>query len=107
MLVVADTSPFIGLLKIGQVDLLPRLYGSVVIPSEVGRELASEKRPAEVRAFIVSRPQWLSIRSPKSLEPIPEIDAGECAAISLALELKADLLLIDEKTGREAANARK
>jgi predicted nucleic acid-binding protein len=106
MLVVADTSPFIGLLKIGQVDVLPRLYGSVVIPSEVARELASAKRQVEIRAFITSPPQWLSIRSPKSLEAIPEIDAGECAAISLALELKADLLLIDERTGREAAIAR-
>jgi predicted nucleic acid-binding protein len=35
MLVVADTSPFIALLKIGQVDILPKLYGSVVIPPQV------------------------------------------------------------------------
>ncbi len=106
MLVVADTSPFIGLLKIGHVDIFPRLYGAVVIPPEVAAELANAKRQAEVRAFIASPPQWLSIRSPKLLEAIPDIDAGERAAVGLAQELKADLLLIDEKVGREAAIAR-
>lgn len=40
MIIVSNTSPFIGLLKIGQVDLLPRLYGSISIPLEVAEELA-------------------------------------------------------------------
>jgi len=103
MLVVANTSPLIGLVRIGCQDVLPRLYGSVVIPTEVATELASPKRPAEVRAFIAVRPTWLSVRSPAKLQEIEDLDVGERAAISLARELNADLLLIDENKGRQAA----
>src|SRR5438045_523162 len=107
MLVIADTSPFIGLVKIGQVEILPRLFGNVVIPPQVAAELASARRPAEVQAFIAAAPTWLSVRLPIAVEEIAGIDLGERAAISLASELKADLLLIDDQRGREAAVARK
>ena len=63
MLVVADTSPLIGLLKIGLIDVLPKLYGSVVIPTEVATELASPKRPIEIQSFIATPPKWLSVRA--------------------------------------------
>ena len=106
MLVISDTSPLIALVRIGHVDVLPRLYGSVVIPTEVAGELASRKRPSEVQAFIANPPTWLSVRSPSTIEEIQDLDPGECAAISLARELGADLLLIDETKGREAAISR-
>ena len=106
MVVVADTSPFIGLVKIGYVEVLPRLYRCVTIPPEVAAELASPKRTPEVQAFIASSPAWLCVRSPVTMETITGIDPGECAAISLARELRADLLLIDENAGRNAAMAR-
>ncbi len=106
MLVVADSSPFIGLIKIETINVLPRLYGSVVIPPEVAAELSNVRRPSEVRQFIASQPSWLSIRAPSTVEQIVGIDDGERAAISLARELAADVLLIDEATGRDAAIAR-
>ena len=105
MLVVADASPLVGLVKIGHAELLAALYGTVVIPSQVAAELASPKRPAEIRAFMASSPPWLSIRAPSRLEAIDDLDPGELEAISLARELGADLLLIDEAKGRAAAIA--
>ncbi len=106
MIVVADSSPLIGLLKIGHVDVLPNLYGNVVIPPEVASELSSPKRPMIVQTFMATMPHWFSIQAPSTLEKITGIDAGEIAAISLARELNADLLLIDEAKGREEAIAR-
>jgi predicted nucleic acid-binding protein len=105
MLVVADASPLVGLVKIGHADVLAALYGEVVIPPQVAAELASPRRPAEVRAFMASRPVWLSVRAPSRLEAIDDLDPGELEAISLAKELGADLLLIDEAKGRAAAIA--
>jgi len=105
MLVVADASPLVGLIKIGHVDVLAGLYGAVVIPPQVAAELADPRRPAEVRAFMASAPPWLSVQAPSRLEVIADLDPGELEAISLAKELGADLLLIDEAKGREAAIA--
>jgi predicted nucleic acid-binding protein len=103
MLVVADSSPLIVLVNIAQIDVLPRLFGQVVIPPEVLSELDQPNRPAGVRSFVASRPAWLLERVPATIEAIPSLHAGELAAISLAQELKADLLLIDEVRGRKAA----
>jgi predicted nucleic acid-binding protein len=105
MLVVADASPLVGLVRIGHADALGALYGAVVIPPQVAAELASPRRPAEVRAFITSPPTWLSVRAPSRLEAIEDLHAGEIEAISLAREIGADLLLIDEAKGRAAAIA--
>jgi predicted nucleic acid-binding protein len=105
MLVVADASPLVGLVKIGHADVLAALHGAVVIPPQVAAELASPRRPAGVQAFMASPPAWLSVRAPSHLEPIADLDPGELEAISLAKELGADLLLIDEAKGRGAAIA--
>ncbi|NOZ41367.1 MAG: DUF3368 domain-containing protein [Planctomycetes bacterium] len=106
MLVVADSSPLRYLLLIGQIDILPKLFGQVVIPPTVAEELSHVNTPRPVRDFISQPPSWLDILTPQSVEPIPDIDLGECAAINLVLEIKADLLLIDDLDGRQAALAR-
>jgi predicted nucleic acid-binding protein len=103
MIVVADSSPLIVLVGIGQIEVLPRLFGEVVIPPEVLKELALPNRSNAVREFVTGRPAWLLQRAPAMLAAIPALHAGELAAISLAEELKADLLLIDEMLGRRAA----
>jgi predicted nucleic acid-binding protein len=54
MLVVADSSPLIVLINIEHIDILPRLFGKVVIPPEVSTELTLSNRPEPVRAFITS-----------------------------------------------------
>src|SRR4051812_46837761 len=105
MVIVADTSPLNVLIQIEEIDVLPRLFGSVTIPEKVASELDSPKRLQAVRQFI-QPPPWLSIRAVKHVEMIAGIHEGEREAISLARELKADLLLIDDADGRVAAIAR-
>jgi predicted nucleic acid-binding protein len=107
MLVIADSSPFILLSNIGHINVLPVLFQSVTIPPEVAAEVAKLTRPRALQEFMANKPAWLVIKSPTAIENIPLLDVGERAAISLATELGADLLLIDEIRGRKAAAERK
>ncbi|MFO0890011.1 MAG: hypothetical protein U0790_12840 [Isosphaeraceae bacterium] len=107
MIVVADSSPIVVLASIGQIEVLPRLFGQVLIPPEVAAEPAAPGRTEPVRAFIATPPGWLEIRqSSVATTPIPGLHAGETAAIALARQHSADLLLIDERLGRQAAAER-
>jgi predicted nucleic acid-binding protein len=106
MLVVADSSPLIALLQIEHLDVLPKLFGQVLIPPIVAAELTGTKRPEIVKRFFVEPPSWLLVRQPTAVEPIPKLDPGETEAISLALELKADLLLVDERQAHRYAISR-
>src|SRR4029078_12436775 len=106
MLVVADSSPLIALVNAELIDLLPAIFGDIVVPPQVITELHSPKRSEAIRLFMAQSPVWLKERSPLSLAAIPLLDEGEIAAISLARELNAELLLIDELEGRKAAAER-
>lgn len=107
MLVVADSSPLIVLVNIGHVDVLAMLFGQVVIPPAVAQELSSPARPQAVREFAAQPPAWLSVQRPSIVLQIPELHPGETEALSLALELHADLILIDERKAYREAVARK
>jgi predicted nucleic acid-binding protein len=106
MIVVADASPFVVLVAIGHVDVLPTLFAEILIPPQVASELASSRRPQEVRGFIATPPLWLRVLAPSSTESIPGLAAGETAAIVLAGEVQAGRLIIDEYRGRKAATER-
>jgi uncharacterized protein len=105
MIVVSDTSPISNLAAIGQLDLLRQLYGAVTIPTEVYRELlkAGETDPG---AIAVQTLDWIQIYSVSNLGLLQTLqgclDIGEAEAITLAVELKADRLLIDERRGRRS-----
>jgi predicted nucleic acid-binding protein len=58
-LVVADTSPIFYLLSIGQIELLPRLFGKVFVPDAVDDELRHPTAPAVLQEWIAERPSWL------------------------------------------------
>jgi predicted nucleic acid-binding protein len=106
MIVVADSSPFVVLVSVQHVDLLAAVFREVVIPPQVQAELASPKRSDAVRAFIAAPPSWLHIVSPSAVESLEGLHAGESAAISLAQELRADRIVIDQSLGRRAATER-
>ena len=103
MIVISDTSPLLVLEKIGHLGILPLLYGEVVIPAEVELELRDKAHAAAGAAIFAACGAWLRVCAAESTEPIAGLDPGEAAAIALARELGADLLLIDEKFGRRVA----
>lgn len=105
MIVVSDTTPINHLILVGKIFVLPELLGKVVIPSAVFQELQAEKTPEIVKEFIENLPEWLEVRNSQFLfdEDLDSLDAGEREAIVLAEELKADILLMDEKSGRKIA----
>jgi predicted nucleic acid-binding protein len=112
MQVVADTSVFNYLLLLDQLALLPTLYGRIITPPVVVEvELPHPRSPAPVRAWaqqVTGLPEWLELRAPTRT---PEADlllleAGERDTILVAQELQADLVLMDDKDGRKAAELR-
>jgi len=105
VIVVSDTSPFNYLLLLEAVEVLPRLYGSVIVPEAVRQEMLHRRAPKVVRSWASQLPHWIIIRRPQVLLPLP-LDAGERAAISLAVEVDASLILMDERRGRQEAQAR-
>jgi predicted nucleic acid-binding protein len=106
-LVIADTGPLNYLILIGHIDLLPVLFEKVVLPTTVQSELASSKAPPFVRHWIGDPPAWLEVREAPLSQvedaSLKGIDAGERAAIQLAVSLDADLLLMDDRKGVNAA----
>jgi predicted nucleic acid-binding protein len=107
MIVVSDTSPINYLILIDAMNVLPVLFGQVFIPPMVFDELRQERTPEKVRRWIEKPPIWLIVRAPIQLDPSLDLDPGEAHAISLAMELKADRLLIDERAGTLAAETRR
>ena len=104
--VIADTGPLNYLLLIDQISLLPQLFETVHIPDPVRAELADAAAPQVVRSWIATPPPWLFIElTPVAMAPLPKLDAGEQAAIALAIQVKATLLLIDDRAGVRAALA--
>ena len=108
MIIVSDTSPLLYLLLIGQLELLPQLYGDIVIPEIVCSEMSAANAPAELRRWIASPPGWLTVQSVTVAidDKLKRLNAGEQAAIALAETLNADILLIDERDGRRVAMQR-
>ena len=108
MIVVADTSPINYLVLIKEIEILPMLYGKVVIPQKVRDELLRPVAPEIVRTWTAQPPAWLEVRTPaNSAEPsLSTLDPGERDAIMLAAELRADQLIVDDREGRRLAEER-
>ena len=106
MIVVSNTSPITNLAAIAQIDLLRQLYGSIVIPSAVYQELTSSETEIP-GAIAVQTLQWISTQPVLATALVvslqQELDPGEAEAIALAVELGADLLILDERRGYQVA----
>ncbi len=101
-LVIADTGPINYLILIGHIDILPAMFEKVLLPSAVRDELSNADTPESVRNWMASPPAWVEVRQTTTTstdDGEAELGAGETAAITLATELHADLLLMDDRRG--------
>ena len=111
MIIVSDTSPITNLAAIGQLDLLRQLYSRVIIPQAVYNEMVGVDKlvPGAVEVQQLSWIQTIAVVNSQQVTEIQEnqnnIDLGEAEAIILSKELKADLLLMDERRGRTVATS--
>lgn len=106
MRAVSNTSPICNLAIIDRLDLLKKRYDVVRIPPAVEVELSHlTHADAKERIDATQKKGWLVVEKPSG--PLPQLpfslDPGEHEAIALALDIRADVLLIDEKRGRAAA----
>ena len=106
MSIVSDTSPLNYLVLIDAVDLIPQLYLRLLIPPVVLEELMAEGSPPPVRRWASRLPPWIAVEAATRSIDHPRLHRGEAEAIALAEEVHAELLLVDEKIGREIARAR-
>ena len=94
--IISDTSCLILLEKIGELDILHKLFGTIITTTEVAEE------------FGQTLPSWFELRQPtdKNYQSIIEasVDKGEASAIALAIELDDCLLIIDDLKGRKFAH---
>ena len=105
MIVVSDTSPLIVLAKLHMLDHLRTMFGSVLIPLEVREELAAKGEVQGAPDVLSQCGEWMVVKTPGTLLELTGLDAGEIAAISLALDVKAGFLMIDERDGRKIAQS--
>ena len=107
-MIVADTSPLNYLVLIHQINLLPQLYSRVLIPESVLDELSAVETPQLVRNWATNLPEWIEVlpATPIDDESLTRLHAGERDAISLALTVQADAVLMDERRGRQEAENR-
>jgi predicted nucleic acid-binding protein len=115
VLVIADTSPLNYLILIEAVDLLPRLYGQVILPQAALNELRNPAAPPLVWKWATSLPEWIEARNPVTGSRVPReerletLGPGEREAITLAEQFRfvsPVLLLLDEEAARREASFR-
>lgn len=106
MIVVSNTSPITNLAAIGRFDLLRALFEQVHIAEGVWRELNHEGHEHPGSREVAEAPWVLrhAVRNQPLVTALErDLDRGEAETLALGLELKADLVLLDEKEARHAA----
>jgi len=103
VIVVADTSVILNLAVVGHENLLNAIFHEVVVPPTVQPEFV---RLAESsgRFAGLTLPNWIRVQTPETIPATiagdADLDPGESQALALALEMRADGILIDEAHGR-------
>ena len=97
--IISDAMCLVTLTKIGQLELLKKLYGRVTITPEVLEEF-TEKHKDKL-------PEWVDVKEAKSKKMVDEIEQelgrGESSSIVLACETPGSMVIIDDKDARDYA----
>lgn len=104
--VVADSSPLIALARVSRIELLREIFGHLLVPDAVWREVmtAGADKPGAVDIAHADWIQRRSVADPSLVHLLrQDLGAGEAEAIVLARETNADVILMDERLGRSAA----
>jgi uncharacterized protein len=105
VIVVSDSSPLISLASVGRLDLLEALYGRVLIPQAVRDEVSGDLDRRGAREVLAA--EWIEVRAASDTIDLylarTIVDEGEAEAIGLAIELDAELLIVDERSARALA----
>ena len=107
MIVVGDSSVFMNLAVIDQLDLLPSIFTKIFIPKAVYHEIVvlGTGKPGSQE---VKNAHWIEVYPCTDITTLNKLlkvlDQGEAEALTLAHELDADLLIVDEKRGRQLAH---
>ena len=110
MPVVSNTSPILNLAIVGQLELIRQQFGQVQIPPAVLAELkVQEERPGSKGIQAALDMGWIQVQeidSPLYVQLLQQtLDRGEAEAIALAMALRADWTLLDERDGRKIAKS--
>jgi len=103
--VIANTSPLQYLFQLGLLDLLPELYGEVLVPEGVVLELRSGVDRGVLLPDLGGL-SWLRIREARSaavLALAAGLGAGEREVLALAMEMKEPLVILDDSLARRFA----
>ena len=93
--------------RIDQLELLHELFGEVLVPKTVMRELRLEEERPGVLPLVqaLRKDKWIVAKVARRSFALPGLDEGESAAILLA-EAQECPLLVDERRARIVARKR-
>lgn len=104
MMIVSNTSPLIAFSKIDRFEILKELFGKILIPETVYEEFSANCTEEERQRFSTAREIFIDkVRVDKIYHFARKLGRGEQEALTLAIQLPADLLLMDDRKGYNEA----
>ena len=109
-LVISDSSTLIHLAAIGRLGLLKEFYGRITVPPRVWREVVEQGggRAGAIEVEQARQAGWIEVLAVADAGLLQlllrDLDDGESEVIALAVEQRADLVLLDESDARRTAD---
>jgi predicted nucleic acid-binding protein len=90
-------------MHIERLDILKNIFHHIIVPKQVYDELCAIPK----QKIVLETQSWIACQEVQNHtfynQVVEDLDFGEAEAITLAHELSADYLIIDERKGRQVA----